>query len=44
MNCNAEEARWLMEWAAFLLILLAFGIAAAYRWAVTKREASEESE
>jgi len=33
MSCNAEEIRWLMEWAVFLLIALAFGIAAAYRWA-----------
>lgn len=33
MNCEATEYRWLMEWAVFLLIVLAFGIAAAYRWA-----------
>ncbi|WP_423459925.1 hypothetical protein [Ottowia sp. VDI28] len=33
MTCNAEETRWLMEWAVFLLIILAFGIAGAYRWA-----------
>lgn len=33
--CDAEEASWLMEWAVFLLIVLAFGIAAAYRWAAT---------
>jgi hypothetical protein len=33
VNCSAEETRWLMEWTVFLLIALAFGIAAAYRWA-----------
>ncbi|WP_263484389.1 hypothetical protein [Comamonas thiooxydans] len=38
MNCAATEYRWLMEWAVFLLIILAFGIAAAYRWAKAPRE------
>ena len=38
MNCDATEYRWLMEWAVFLLIVLAFGIAAAYRWAKAQRE------
>lgn len=38
MNCDATETRWLMEWAVLLLIILAFGIAAAYRWARAPRE------
>ena len=33
MACNAEEIQWLMEWAAFLLIVVIFSIAGAYRWA-----------
>lgn len=37
MTCDAEEIRWLMEWAIFLLCLLAFAIAGAYRWAVAAR-------
>lgn len=38
MTCNAEEIRWLMEWAVFLLVLLAFGIAGAIRWATSPKE------
>ncbi len=33
MNCSPEDYRYLMEWGTFLLIVLAFGLAAAYRWA-----------
>lgn len=38
MTCTAEETRWLMEWAVFLLIALAFGIAAAFRWAAAPQK------
>lgn len=44
MNCNAEETRWLLEWAVFLLIVLAFGVAAAYRWAVSVRAETEDAQ
>ena len=30
---SAEEIRWLMEWAAFLLALVLFAAAGAWRWA-----------
>jgi len=33
MMCSAEDIRGLMEWATLYLIVLAFGIAAAFRWA-----------
>jgi hypothetical protein len=33
MTCTAEEIQWLMEWATLLLIVLAFGVAGAIRWA-----------
>ena len=37
MSCNAEELRWLMEWAAFLLIAVMFAAAGAWRWARAAR-------
>lgn len=33
MNCNVDEIRWLMEWAAFLVVIVLFAAAAAWRWA-----------
>jgi len=41
MTCNAEEIQWLMEWAVLLLIVLAFGIAGAIRWAAAKGKSHE---
>ena len=33
MSCNAEDIRWLMEWAAFLIVIVMFAAACAWRWA-----------
>ena len=33
MSYTAEETRWLMEWAAFLIVVVLFGAAGAWRWA-----------
>lgn len=44
MTYTPEELRWLAEWAVFLLIVLAFGIAAAYRWAKASQGQDHEQE
>ena len=33
MSCNAEDIRWLMEWAAFLIVIVMLAAACAWRWA-----------
>lgn len=33
MTCQAEEIRWLLEWATFLVVIAVFAVAAAWRWA-----------
>ena len=44
MTYTPEEIRWMAEWAVFLLVILAFGIAAAYRWAKSPQEENEHDE
>lgn len=44
MNCSPEEFRWLGEWSVFLLIVLAFGVAAAYRWAKAPHEEKDNDQ
>ena len=41
MTCDANEIRWLMEWAAFLVVVVLFTAAGAWRWA---RAATKEGD
>lgn len=38
MACNPDDIRWLMEWFVICLVVLAFWVAAAYRWATEPRK------
>ena len=44
MNYTPEELRWMAEWAVFLLVVLAFGIAGAYRWATAPKKENENDD
>lgn len=41
MTCSAEEIRWLMEWAAFLIVVVLFAAAGAWRWAADAARAAQ---